>query len=106
MHRLAVQLPVDGDDDTRAIARQLVRELMLLQASDWPFLISTKSATDYAAERFQGHYDNFKRLASMATLKLHGETWSDDDHAFLSACRTEDFLFDENFIDPQWYVQN
>lgn len=34
---------------------QAARELMLMQASDWPFLISTGQAADYAAERFRVH---------------------------------------------------
>lgn len=106
MKRLANQLRGPGDEETREAASQLVRELMLLQASDWQFLISTKSATDYSIERFQGHYDNFKRLAAQLTHKLEGEPWSDEDRAFLTACREENFLFDDDLIDPTWYAQN
>lgn len=43
--------------------QQLARELLLLQSSDWQFLITTGSAADYAAERFNEHYDNAMRLA-------------------------------------------
>jgi 1,4-alpha-glucan branching enzyme len=32
-----------------------VRELLALQASDWPFMISREIATPYARERFAGH---------------------------------------------------
>ena len=32
-----------------------VRELLALQASDWPFMISREIATPYARERFDGH---------------------------------------------------
>jgi len=32
-----------------------VRELLALQASDWPFLISRELAAPYARERFEGH---------------------------------------------------
>jgi 1,4-alpha-glucan branching enzyme len=32
-----------------------VRELLALQASDWPFMISRDIATPYAHERFEGH---------------------------------------------------
>lgn len=106
IHRLALRLTREDDQDTREVARQLVRELLLLQASDWPFLISTKSATDYAVERFEEHYDNFKRLASQLTRKLDGETWSDEDRSFLALCREVNFLFDDESIEPMWYVQN
>ena len=32
-----------------------VRELLALQASDWPFMISRNLAVPYAHERFAGH---------------------------------------------------
>ncbi len=46
------------------ILRQMAREQLLLQASDWQFLITTESAADYATERFTGHYNNAIRLAT------------------------------------------
>jgi 1,4-alpha-glucan branching enzyme len=45
--------------------RQLCRELLLLQSSDWPFLITTGQAAEYAVERFQTHLDRFVLLASL-----------------------------------------
>jgi len=44
---------------------QLARENLLLQSSDWPFLITTWQARDYAVERFRKHQENFERLAAM-----------------------------------------
>jgi 1,4-alpha-glucan branching enzyme len=38
-----------------------VRELLALQASDWPFMVSRGQAVPYARERFEGHR---RRLAS------------------------------------------
>ena len=32
-----------------------VRELLALQASDWPFMVSRGLAVPYARERFEGH---------------------------------------------------
>jgi 1,4-alpha-glucan branching enzyme len=40
--------------DPRAPA-DAVRELMALQASDWPFMVSRELAGPYARERFEGH---------------------------------------------------
>lgn len=48
--------------EVRAL-QQLAREVLLLQSSDWQFLITTESAADYASERFQEHFDNAMRLA-------------------------------------------
>ncbi|MCC7366748.1 MAG: DUF1957 domain-containing protein [Dehalococcoidia bacterium] len=48
--------------DTDA-SRQLARELLLLQSSDWQFLMTTGQAHDYAIERFRSHLERFDRLA-------------------------------------------
>ncbi|MBS1538912.1 MAG: DUF1957 domain-containing protein [Bacteroidetes bacterium] len=50
----------------RRILTQALRELMLLQASDWQFLISTFSAKDYAEQRFSYHHSDFNLLCTMA----------------------------------------
>ena len=39
---------------------------MLLQSSDWPFLITTGQARDYAAERFENHVERFNQLCDIA----------------------------------------
>jgi 1,4-alpha-glucan branching enzyme len=41
---------------------QAARELLLLQSSDWPFLVSTGQAREYAAERFRAHLERFEVL--------------------------------------------
>ena len=44
-------------------ANQAARELLLLQASDWPFLVTTGQAREYAVQRFLSHVDRFNELA-------------------------------------------
>ena len=44
------------------IVQQLCRELMLLESSDWQFLITTGAARDYAEMRFLTHNDQFLEL--------------------------------------------
>lgn len=46
------------------VLKQMGRELLLLQASDWQFLMTTATALDYAVERFQDHYQCLMRLAA------------------------------------------
>jgi 1,4-alpha-glucan branching enzyme len=46
----------------RRIAQQLCRELLLLESSDWPFLITTGAARDYAEQRFLTHRERFREL--------------------------------------------
>ena len=48
------------------VLSQAARELLLLQASDWPFLITTGQAAEYARERFREHAERFDRLATLA----------------------------------------
>jgi 1,4-alpha-glucan branching enzyme len=44
------------------VLKQAARELLLLQSSDWPFLVTTGQAREYAVERFRRHLDNFSDL--------------------------------------------
>ncbi|WP_457681504.1 glycoside hydrolase family 57 protein [Thermovibrio sp.] len=45
------------------ILNQMLRELLLAQSSDWPFLITTKTAREYAERRLKEHITNFKWLS-------------------------------------------
>ena len=47
------------------IAQQLCRELLLLESSDWQFLITTGAARDYAEARFLTHNGQFNDLKSI-----------------------------------------
>lgn len=58
--RRAESLLTDSNDATR----QLARELLLLQSSDWQFLMTTGQAHDYAVERFNTHCARFDDLAA------------------------------------------
>ena len=49
-------------------ARKAGRELLLAQASDWPFLIRMGTAESYARQRVEGHLNAFECLAR-AVLK-------------------------------------
>jgi len=44
---------------------QALRELLLLESSDWPFLVTTFQAKDYAVERFNEHTERFWQLVDM-----------------------------------------
>jgi len=57
MAREAIEFPPAYD----ALA-QAARELLLVQSSDWQFIISTGAVTDYAIRRFTGHADACDRL--------------------------------------------
>jgi 1,4-alpha-glucan branching enzyme len=63
-----IMAKVKADSGNKALdkaATQLARELLLLESSDWPFLVTTGQAKDYATERFNGHHDRFNQIYSM-----------------------------------------
>jgi 1,4-alpha-glucan branching enzyme len=65
--------------EMRPVFEQAARELLLLESSDWPFLITTGQAKEYATSRFQGHLARFNHLAYIASA---GKT-KVEDRAFL-----------------------
>ena len=50
--------------DARPVLAQAARELLLAQASDWQFLITSGAVTDYAERRFALHADDTERLVA------------------------------------------
>ncbi|GAB4311676.1 MAG: 1,4-alpha-glucan branching protein [Promethearchaeota archaeon] len=44
------------------VLRQCGRELLLMQGSDWPFLLFTEQAKEYANQRFHKHHQAFRKL--------------------------------------------
>jgi 1,4-alpha-glucan branching enzyme len=66
MEQLVTRYP-QADGELLAVLNQTARELVLLESSDWPFLISTGQAKEYARGRFQQHLARFNHLAAMAT---------------------------------------
>jgi 1,4-alpha-glucan branching enzyme len=69
----------------RALA-QAARELLLLEGSDWPFLVTTGQARTYAIERFNEHVERFDGLADAL---MTGKPAED----LLQACESIDNLF-------------
>jgi 1,4-alpha-glucan branching enzyme len=55
-----------GDDLHQRALRQAARELLLASSSDWPFLVTTGQAADYAVERFRSHALRFHRACELA----------------------------------------
>jgi 1,4-alpha-glucan branching enzyme len=96
----AAQLRRDSTGDARRVLAQATRELLLLQASDWQFLITTWAARDYAERRVAEHYAEFKRLAEMARALTNGEPLGVEAAETLRRLEREDFVFPQ--LDPAW----
>ncbi len=57
----------------RPALAQAARELLLAQASDWQFMISTGAVPDYAERRFKLHCDDAERLLATLTSGSAGD---------------------------------
>jgi 1,4-alpha-glucan branching enzyme len=68
------------------LLKQMGREILLAQSSDWAFLMKTGTAREYAEKRTRDHLLRFMKLYELA---------KDDrrDNAFLAACEDRDNLF-------------
>ncbi len=66
--------------------RQMARELLLAQSSDWAFLMKTGTASSYAAKRTKDHILRFTRLYDLVRSQKI-------DVAFLADCERRDNIF-------------
>jgi hypothetical protein len=64
MVALANRYAVKASSEQERALRQLARELLFAQASDWPFHIRNDTAKQYATRRIQSHLSRFNRLAA------------------------------------------
>ena len=103
MVELAAKYSGSDDDNMQEILKQAARELLLLQSSDWQFLISTWAARDYAEMRFSEHVEDFRRLAAMARRYGKGENVARGEWEFLGIAKEKDEIFPD--IDPKWWAR-
>ncbi|MDP9038976.1 MAG: DUF1957 domain-containing protein [Acidobacteriota bacterium] len=87
-----------GSELAGRIVRQLCRELMLLESSDWQFLITTGAARDYAELRFGTHHDQFGELRRMWETLASDGLLSPADLERLAEIEVRDAIFPE--LDP------
>jgi 1,4-alpha-glucan branching enzyme len=60
--------------EARAL-KQAARELLLAQASDWPFILRTGTSPEYARERVKTHILRFIGLHDQLTALKIDEDW-------------------------------
>jgi len=88
-HRMTKAARVNANQTTAfadRVLKQLARELLLAQSSDWAFLMKTGTATEYATKRIHDHLLRFNRLYEQLVA-------NQTDEAFLSDCEHRDNLF-------------
>lgn len=92
------------DPALKRVLEQAARELLVLQASDWQFLISTVAARDYAEMRTARHAEDFQRLAAIARRLLAAGargTLTPEEEAVVSDLEARDHLFPD--VDLEWW---
>jgi 1,4-alpha-glucan branching enzyme len=86
MTEAARQGAESGSATADRVLKQLARELLLAQSSDWAFLMKTGTAREYATKRTIDHLARFDRL--------HDQFVADElDENFLCDCEWRDNLF-------------
>ncbi|MFN2613223.1 MAG: 1,4-alpha-glucan branching protein domain-containing protein [Actinomycetota bacterium] len=61
-------------DAAPAAIAQIVRECMLMQSSDWPFMVLRGRNPDYARERFYKHHERWNHIADLLRRAAPAET--------------------------------
>jgi 1,4-alpha-glucan branching enzyme len=81
----------NASGERKAVLDQTARELVLLQSSDWPFLVTTGQAKEYASQRFTEHVERFNQLADIA--EQSSDTLSGEQRSFLESLSERDNPF-------------
>ena len=89
------------DDNFMRILRQAGRELLLLESSDWQFLISTWSARDYAEQRFTNHCESASLLFRFLDEYYQKGELGDGAWAKITYLEERDNLFPD--LDPSYW---
>lgn len=92
-----------ADGPARRAVIQAGRELLLAEASDWQFLISTFAARDYAEVRYADHIERFERLAEIAERWHNGTPPTAEENLFIEDCEEKDAAFPD--LDPTLWAQ-
>ncbi|MGE5454731.1 MAG: 1,4-alpha-glucan branching protein domain-containing protein [Methylocystaceae bacterium] len=86
------QLPAQEQDEVVTNSRrQAWRELLLMQSSDWFFMVTSNHTRDYAVSRFLDHYARLTRICET----VQNRDYSPDYQQWLSQVIEEDSLFDD-----------
>ena len=92
----------DSEVGTR-IVQQLCRELLLLESSDWQFLITTGAARDYAESRFLTHNDQFLELKIIWQAFEHDGVLNEHMTTRLAEIEHRDSIFPD--LDPALWTE-
>ena len=85
------------------LAKQMCRELLLLESSDWQFLMTTGAARDYAERRFREHDEAFGQLHRLWHAWRGAGALDQPGLDVLVALEAQDSLFPD--VNPEFWVR-
>jgi len=89
-----------GDRVPPAIQHAIVRQLLILQASDWPFSIRQGTSIDYAEARIEKHAGDLRRLIQIGRRAAGGAALTKRQSRFLARIEARDPLFHVDDLPP------
>jgi 1,4-alpha-glucan branching enzyme len=96
------ELPWRTEPAVEAMLKKAGRELLLLQASDWPFAIHSGAAADYGIGRFSVHLARFDRLITIARDVAGGKQITAVQRTEIDEADAHDVIFNEVGLDS-WH---
>lgn len=102
MLKLLHELPWNTKPQVKTMLERSARELLLLQASDWPFVIHSQGAVDYGIQRFSGHATRFDRMTLLAEKLAAGRELDEIEKVQVQETDLHDSVFKE--IDLSWWM--
>lgn len=100
--KLLYALPWQTNDGVRAMMTRAARQLLLMQSSDWPFVVHSGGAVDYGIKRFAGHSTRFDRMTDGAVRAARGEGPDPIEQVRSADADLHDDVFRE--IDLGWWL--
>ncbi len=100
--QLRADLPWRTNPDVAAMLKRAGRELLLLQASDWPFVIHSAAAADYGVGRFAGHASRFDRMCTIAADVAAGRGVDAVQQTEVAEADAHDTIFAD--VDLDWWA--
>ncbi|MFA6133884.1 MAG: 1,4-alpha-glucan branching protein domain-containing protein [Phycisphaerae bacterium] len=73
--KMTFELPWQKDKQIEELLKKAARELLLLQASDWQFVVTRGQAIDYGIKRFMLHVSRFETLIDLCEKLGHDSTY-------------------------------
>ncbi|MEN9786280.1 MAG: hypothetical protein RLZZ299_1544 [Pseudomonadota bacterium] len=98
---LVDSLPWSSTPHVREAMQMAGRELLLLQASDWPFVVHSRGAVDYGYRRFCEHLGRFDRACGIAERRARGLADTPLHAAEVADLTLHDGVFPD--LDPGWW---